>query len=136
LLVGGIKRYIYIYSHVAHLSEFYMVHSSDVLFFLVKENFKIYHVCINGRKGVAWLVGYITPKNSWLVKWIKITSGERASPSRAKHWCSERDDEKYCKLLVITPTPPKTKALASQVSKTHLSFLPTSSVVASLGEDL
>jgi hypothetical protein len=47
------------------------------LFFLVKEFFKFYHVGINGRKGVAWLVGYITPKNSWLIKWIKITSGEQ-----------------------------------------------------------
>jgi len=46
-------------------------------FFLVKEIFKFYHVGINGRKGVAWLVGYITPKNSWLIKWIKITSGDQ-----------------------------------------------------------
>jgi hypothetical protein len=37
-------------------------------FFLVKEIFKFYHVGIDGRKGVAWLVGYITPKNSWLIK--------------------------------------------------------------------
>ncbi len=28
------------------------------------------------REWLGWF-GYITPKNSWLIKWIKITSGDQ-----------------------------------------------------------
>jgi hypothetical protein len=76
---------------------------------LVQEIFKFYHVGINGRKG-SGLVG-------WLYNSEKQLCSSSASKLQAESKsitcktliCSERDDEKYCKLLVIRSTSPKKK---------------------------
>jgi hypothetical protein len=57
-----------------------MVHGSDAYFFLFlsERNFQIFimWVSMEEREWLGWF-GYITPKNSWLIKWIKITSGDQ-----------------------------------------------------------
>ncbi len=73
---------------------------------------------------MAWLVGYITPKNSWLIKWIKFYKLREQGHHVQNTDVLKRDDEKYCKLLVLRPTSPQKNSI-SKSSKQHPYVLPT-----------